>query len=1529
MAADSMDSVNVIITAGTDNAGASPVPAPAPAPASILAATDINTNTDTTTTTTDTSTATAIDRTSQQMQTPAAASPSGSAAAAASVPAPKAATPSLDHQQPQPQPQTQTQTNSAADRNMLAGDSSKTVASSTATTTGAATTPITITTTTTTTTATATAPSTAASPAPTPAIPTTIRPRPNQTFATERDTPRDSHRVSFSSLYSLGSTIYSATGDRITSTGTSSVAGSIKGGMEGAAVRNSSGLLGLGNGVDTAPVGDSIINSPTTAPSPGPGAVAVSQSQTASPIPRSDAGTDGRPTTNWVSRPARSSSRTPRRFSGSTAASSASEADPKVPFIGKIGVCALDVKARSKPSQNILTRLQSKGDFEVIVFGDKVILDEDVENWPVCDFLIAFFSDGFPLDKAIAYAKLRKPFCINDLPMQKVLWDRRLCLRILDQMGVRTPKRLEVNRDGGPKLECQKLAKHLYELTGVKLEGPDNGTGGGIPRTQSVSMSEDGETLIVDGKAFKKPFVEKPVSGEDHNIHIYFPNDHQYGGGGRRLFRKIGNKSSEYDPNLTVPRSVLEKDGSYLYEQFLRVDNAEDVKAYTVGPDFCHAETRKSPVVDGLVRRNTHGKELRYITKLSKEEATMATKISNGFGQRICGFDMLRVGDKSYVIDVNGWSFVKDNNDYYDKCAKILREMFISQKLRREGKIEHLEGPPLEMAAPRKNISGSHRQTLKSLLKSPSMTRMQGQYYNQKAHPSVSADLTPATTTFPTPFSDSSDSKHPGAFPAMSDGQYAVKVKSADDTTSTDPSLTEPVAAPPPASKHSWKLKGMVAVIRHADRTPKQKFKFTFHTQPFIDLLKGHQEEVVIKGELALRSVSDAVNVAMKEGIEDMEKLKLLQASLHHKGGWPGTKVQIKPMFRRRTADELRNRDRSNNALSPVSEKPNEGEPTQGSTGAEGDGTHPLTHIRSNSMSGPTFSRFSAVENDLILDKLQLVIKWGGEPTHAARYQSQDVGLNMRDDLKLMNKEALNDVRIFTSSERRVSTSAQIFASAFLDQKDVPEDFIQVRKDLLDDSNAAKDEMDKVKKKLKLLLREGNSAPPQFAWPKENFPEPSIVLSTVVELMKFHRKVMRYNFARLESELNSTSAARSGSDGQCKNGNQDTPALGSIQGRWCAGEDPQLFKERWEKLFAEFCDTEKVDPGKLSELYDSMKFDALHNRQFLDWVFVPPDSMLQADGGKQNGQGSPNDKMNSAGMESVESGSNMSQRSQQQRPNDSGSGGGGGGDASGAGEKGDDKYNTLAHRLGLRRKSVLDLPAMHPIGPLEDWYDSYFKLYAGSTQTKTKTDKRLSRLRQLYKLAKVLFDFVTPQEYGIDDSEKLEIGLLTSLPLLREIVMDLEEVQASPDAKSFFYFTKESHIYTLLNCILEGGIQTKIARRAIPELDYLSQICFELYEAQDSESATFSYSIRISISPGCHTFDPLDVQLDSRHAIGCAPRRSLTAHQDWKEVIETLKAKFDTVKLPKSFIAVNLSDKHAAAKYVNDKEEDIAVAESG
>lgn len=223
----------------------------------------------------------------------------------------------------------------------------------------------------------------------------------------------------------------------------------------------------------------------------------------------------------------------------------------------------------------------------------------------------------------------------------------------------------------------------------------------------------------------------------------------------------------------------------------------------------------------------------------------------------------------------------------------------------------------------------------------------------------------------------------------------------------------------------------------------------------------------------------------------------------------------------------------------------------------------------------------------------------------------------MRNDLLLMNREVLDEVHVFSSSERRVTTSAQIWAASFTDQKDLPSDFITIRKDLLDDSNAAKDEMDRVKKKLKTLLRQGNEAPPQFAWPA-NMPEPSIVQRFVVQLMKFHRRVMRHNYSKLyggaSSSLNAIANPGDKDRGEAQSSMgsamSQAAATSSIQARWCCGEDAELFKERWEKLFSEFCDTEKVDPSKISELYDTMKFDALHNRQFLEWVFTPSKSIL-------------------------------------------------------------------------------------------------------------------------------------------------------------------------------------------------------------------------------------------------------------------------------------------------------------------------------
>ena len=47
-----------------------------------------------------------------------------------------------------------------------------------------------------------------------------------------------------------------------------------------------------------------------------------------------------------------------------------------------------------------------------------IIFQEPVDKWPVCDCLISFHSKGFPLEKALAYAELVRPFTINNLRKQ-------------------------------------------------------------------------------------------------------------------------------------------------------------------------------------------------------------------------------------------------------------------------------------------------------------------------------------------------------------------------------------------------------------------------------------------------------------------------------------------------------------------------------------------------------------------------------------------------------------------------------------------------------------------------------------------------------------------------------------------------------------------------------------------------------------------------------------------------------------------------------------------------------------------------------------------------------------------------------------------------------------------------------------------------------------------------------------------------------------------------------------------------------
>jgi inositol hexakisphosphate/diphosphoinositol-pentakisphosphate kinase len=145
-------------------------------------------------------------------------------------------------------------------------------------------------------------------------------------------------------------------------------------------------------------------------------------------------------------------------------------------------------------------------------------------------------------------------------------------------------------------------------------------------------------------------------------------------------------------------------------------------------------------------------------------------------------------------------------------------------------------------------------------------------------------------------------------------------------------------------------------------------------------------------------------------------------------------------------------------------------------------------------------------------------------------------------------------------------------------------------------------------------------------------------------------------------------------------------------------------------------------------------------------------------------------------------------------------------------------------------------------------------------------------LRDLFHKSKKLFDYVAPREYGITDQEKLEIGVLTSIPLLEKIISCLTAARSQESACTRLFFTKESHVHTLFNVIrlsFSPGITEFF------ELDYLTQITFELYERNRGLGTDnpLEYSLRIGFSPGAHDPGLIDTQMDVAHALSVAPRK--------------------------------------------------------
>uniref|UniRef100_A0A8C3D8T4 Inositol hexakisphosphate and diphosphoinositol-pentakisphosphate kinase n=1 Tax=Corvus moneduloides TaxID=1196302 RepID=A0A8C3D8T4_CORMO len=692
-----------------------------------------------------------------------------------------------------------------------------------------------------------------------------------------------------------------------------------------------------------------------------------------------------------------------------------------------VGICAMTKKSKSKPMTQILERLCKFEYITVVIMGEDVILNEPVENWPSCDCLISFHSKGFPLDKAVAYAKLCKPFLINDLDMQYYIQDRREVYRILQEEGIDLPRYAVLNRDPDRPEECN------------LVEGEDH--------------------VEVNGAVFPKPFVEKPVSAEDHNVYIYYPTS--AGGGSQRLFRKIGSRSSVYSPESSV-----RKTGSYIYEEFMPTDGT-DVKVYTVGPDYAHAEARKSPALDGKVERDSEGKEIRYPVMLTAMEKLVARKVCVAFKQTVCGFDLLRANGHSFVCDVNGFSFVKNSMKYYDDCAKILGNIIMRE------------------LAPQFHIPWSI------------------------------------------------------------------------------PTEAEDIPIVPTTSGTMMELRCVIAVIRHGDRTPKQKMKMEVKHPRFFELFEKYDGyktgKLKLKKPEQLQEVLDIARQLVVElgthsdcEIEERKsKLEQLKSVLEMYGHFSGINRKVQLTYLPYGHPKAASEDEARRESSP---------------------------------------------------SLLLVLKWGGELTPAGRVQAEELGRAFRCmypggqgdyagfpgcGLLRLHSTYRHDLKIYASDEGRVQMTAAAFAKGLLAlEGELTPILVQMVKSanmngLLDSDS---DSLSSCQHRVKARLHEIMQKDAEFC--EEDYeklaPTGSASLLNSMTFIQNPVEVCNQVFTLIE---NLTSQIRK---------RLEDPKSADLQ--LYHSETLELMLQRWSKLERDFrMKNGRYDISKIPDIYDCIKYDVQHN----------------------------------------------------------------------------------------------------------------------------------------------------------------------------------------------------------------------------------------------------------------------------------------------------------------------------------------------
>lgn len=484
----------------------------------------------------------------------------------------------------------------------------------------------------------------------------------------------------------------------------------------------------------------------------------------------------------------------------------------------------------------------------------------------------------------------------------------------------------------------------------------------------------------------------------------------------------------------------------------------------------------------------------------------------------------------SYVCDVNGFSFVKNSRKYYDDCSRVLYELMLTalrpdvhQRLSAVFPLMRVDKDGLKVQ--RRDNEGS----VPSLKPSKSSESLQ----STSQHQSVMGGV------------DTIDSSRRS--PNIDDG-----------------SMDSMILPPPLPREDEEELRCVIAVIRHGDRTPKQKMKLKVSFEQYLNFYSRHasncKSNIKVKSRASLVNFLELTSEILAAGpeISNTDETEVYR-KLHH----------IKDVLERWEISGINRK---------LQMKPLKWEDVE-VTDADG---LPCTTTK-------------AVE-------LLLILKWGGDLTPLGRNQSERMGADFRSEMYpdasgggilRLHSTFRHDLKIKSSDEGRVMKTAAAFTKGLLELEGqltpvlvslvtVEEKYSQ----MLDHAgnNEVKEDVDRCKEYLNTVLQR----------------DIDVTEENVDEIAPHFRDSVRRAFLLIGNPKQTLHKIHSlietltqRIDAYCVLLEKKETLVPQLY----VSETFYLMQERWSKLYKDFykSSTDCFDLTKVPEIYDMSRYDVLHN----------------------------------------------------------------------------------------------------------------------------------------------------------------------------------------------------------------------------------------------------------------------------------------------------------------------------------------------